>query len=107
LNEIYHHSRSFVERIQQCIQRYRARRKLDSERSNIFSKYLTLGGVETGVKAFSAGLDNETMEESNAQEIAAIQATDFVRSGGNIRFYDVKASENWVVDFEGATRGFL
>ena len=42
LNDLYHHSRSFIERIQQCIQRYRARRSLDSERAHYFSVYIHL-----------------------------------------------------------------
>lgn len=106
-NDIYHHSRSFIERIQQCIQRYRARRKLNSERANIFSKYLVLGGVDASGKAFNGGLDKETLENSTAAEIADIQATDHIRSHGPIKFYNAVDPVNWVVDFEGVVKGFL
>lgn len=105
--DIYHPSRSFVERIQQCIQRYRARRRLNSERANIFSKYLVLGGIDAGVKAFNGGLDKETLENSTAAEIADIQATDHIRSNGPIKFYNAGNPVNWVVDFEGVAKGFL
>lgn len=95
--------------MQQCIQRYRARRKLDSHRSNIFSKYLVLGGVDAGVKAFSGGgLDKDTLENCNAAEIAEIQATDHIRSGnGPIKFYDAGNPVHWVIDFESVVKGFL
>jgi hypothetical protein len=68
-----------------------------------------LGGVESSTnKQFTGGLDKETLESSTAQEIVAIQATDFIRSGGkNSKYFDPSEPENWVVDFEGVTKGFL
>ncbi|RKF78326.1 putative argonaute sirna chaperone arc complex subunit arb1 [Golovinomyces cichoracearum] len=93
-------------RMQSCIQRYRACRKLEQVRSNVFTKYLALGGIETGIKQFTGGLDKETLENSTAKEIADIQATDFIRTHPHSsRFYD--GSENWVIDFEGVAKGFL
>ncbi|TVY62330.1 Argonaute-binding protein [Lachnellula suecica] len=96
-------------RIQTCVQRYRARRKLDSIRANIFSKYLILGGIEATVKAFTGGaLDKETLESSTAEEIAAVQATDFIRTGTkNAKYYDPSDADKWVVDFEGVAKGFF
>ena len=71
-------------RMQTCIQRYRAKRKLDEVRANVFTKYLMLGGVDaTSTKQFTGGLDKDTLENSTAQEIAAIQASDFIRTGSN------------------------
>jgi hypothetical protein len=90
-----------------CIQRYRACRKFDSLRSNIFTKYLVLGGVDSGVKAFSGGIDEGTLETSTAAEIAEIRASDYIRSGGgSIKFYNAE-DPNWVIDFEGVAKGFL
>jgi hypothetical protein len=66
-----------------------------------------LGGVDAGVKAFSGGLDKETLENSTAAEIANIQATDHIRSHGPIKFYDAGDPVNWVIDFEGVVKGFL
>ncbi|POS82524.1 hypothetical protein EPUL_005140, partial [Erysiphe pulchra] len=104
--DLYDQSREFKERMQCCIQRFRARRKLDPIRANIFSKYLALGGVETGVKQFNGGLDKELIENSTASEITAFQATDFIRTyPHNSRFYD--GSDKWVVDFEGVAKGFF
>ncbi|TVY23681.1 Argonaute-binding protein [Lachnellula hyalina] len=108
-SDLYHPDRDFHQRIETCIQRYRARRKLDSVRSNIFSKYLIIGGIEATGKSFTGGaLDKETLETSTAEEIAAVQATDFVRSGvKNTKYYDPNEAENWVVDFEGIAKGFF
>ena len=74
--------RPLHERIQTCIQRYRQRRNLDSHRANILTKYFILGGIESSTtKQFTGGLDQKTLEEATATEIAAIQATDHIRSG--------------------------
>lgn len=108
--DIYHHSRSFIERIEQCIQHYRKRRNMDSTKANIFDKYLALGGVESGVKAFGGGaLDKETLEEHNAAEIGDLQATDLVGKGlgHNRKFYHPANAEHWTVDFESVVKGFL
>ncbi|ATZ55805.1 hypothetical protein BCIN_12g03630 [Botrytis cinerea B05.10] len=104
--DIYHKGRTFAARIETCIQRYRARRKFDSTRANILTKYFALGGIESGAKTFNGGLDQETLDNSTAAEIAAIQATDFVRAS-NAKYYDPSDTENWVVDWEGVAKGFL
>jgi hypothetical protein len=65
-----------------------------------------LGGVDYSLKAFTGGLDQDTLDNSTTAEIAALQATDYVHTGTqNAKFYD--GSENWVVDFEGVAKGFL
>jgi len=96
-------------RMQTCIQRYRKKRNLDSVRSNILTKYFMLGGIEASTtKSFTGGLDKETLENATAQEIAAIQATDFIREGSKTgKYYDPSHPEDWVVDFEGVAKGFL
>lgn len=95
--------------MQSCIQRYRKKRNLDSVRANILTKYFMLGGVESSsTKAFTGGLDEETLADATAAEIAAIQATDHIRSGvKNAKYYDPASPEHWVVDFEGVAKGFL
>jgi hypothetical protein len=68
-----------------------------------------LGGVEAATsKSFTGGLDKETVENSTAEEIAATQATDFIRAGGqHSKYYDPLKPDGWVVDFEGVVKGFL
>jgi hypothetical protein len=106
---VFQSTNTLNRRIQTCIQRYRARRKLDSTRANILNKYLILGGVEATTKAFTGGaLDKATLESATAEEIAAVQATDFIRAGSkNAKYYDPAEADKWVVDFEGVAKGFL
>lgn len=68
-----------------------------------------LGGVESSsTKQFTGGLDEETLENSTVDEIAAIQATDHIRTGAkNAKYYDPTDADKWVVDFEGVAKGFL
>ncbi|KAK6583808.1 hypothetical protein PZA11_003538 [Diplocarpon coronariae] len=104
--DLYDENRPFEDRIESCIQRYRARRKLDGFRSNVLTKYFMLGGVEATNKAFTGGLDKETVENSTAAEIAAITASDFVRTGTtSAKYYD--GSADWVIDFEGVAKGYF
>lgn len=79
---------------------------MDSVRSNILTKYFSLGGIESGGKTFNGGLDKDTLDNSTAAEIAAIRATDFIRTG-NSKYYDPENDEDWVVDWEGVAKGFL
>ncbi|OBT47146.1 hypothetical protein VE00_03103 [Pseudogymnoascus sp. WSF 3629] len=109
VEQLYHFARPFAERIETCIQRYRARRKLDEERANIFNKYLSFGGIDTTIKAFTGGVDNEALEDFDGPTIADINATDVMFGGDEAgsKFYDPCAPQNWVVDFEGITKAFL
>ncbi|KAI1003847.1 hypothetical protein K3495_g4363 [Podosphaera aphanis] len=104
--ELYNKSHAFKDRIETCIQRFRARRKLDQVRANVFTKYLALGGINTGPKQFTGGLDKETIENSTTDEVIAFQATDYIHTGQeNPKFFD--GSDKWVVDFEGVVKGFF
>lgn len=99
---MYDISLPFARRIERAIQRFLARRNLDSTRKNLFTKYLIHGGIVAGQNMFSGGLDTETLETSNAAEIAELRATAFVGSDKN----DIGKSDH-VVDFEGCLGSFL
>ncbi|CAD6576268.1 MAG: hypothetical protein ASARMPREDX12_007814 [Alectoria sarmentosa] len=99
---IYDVSLPFAQRIEKAIQRFLARRNLDSTRKNLFTKYLIHGGIEAGPKMFTGGLDTETLETRNAAEIAELRATTFVDSNKN----DIGMSDH-VVDFEGCLGSFM
>ena len=85
-----------------CIQRYRAKRKWDILRQQIFTSYLSLGGVASGQKQFSGGLDEKKMGDMDAEQIAMMAATDYI---------DLEkvpdGSSSWEVDFVYVVRGFL
>ena len=93
---------NYIRRIETAIQRYVAKRNLDSDRKNLFDKYLTYGGIAGGPKMFSGGLDADTLADSNAAEVANLTATHAVAFDQS----DPR-SEMYVVDFEGCLRGFL
>ena len=90
-------------RIETCIQRYRARRKMNSEISDYFDHYLILGGVSTGKKMFSGGIDHGKDCELDSEQIAILRATDYVDTDKDDTGYDA----SWVVDWEGIAKGFL
>ncbi|KAI9848025.1 MAG: hypothetical protein M1837_001127 [Sclerophora amabilis] len=102
--DLYHPCRSFTERMEFCIQRYRSRRKFDSERKDMFDKYLSLGGIESGPKAFSGGMDQRDLDDKDAGEIARLAATDYI--GGDKVTAGADGSD-WVVDFEGIVKCFF
>lgn len=105
--ELYNSSRPFEDRIEECIQRYRASRRWDNEHTTMFNKYMWLGGIDTSQRQFTGfASDRDALEEADADEIRKMTATDFVGGSGK-RFYDPLEEEYWVVDFEGITKAFL
>ncbi|KAI1267113.1 Argonaute siRNA chaperone complex subunit Arb1-domain-containing protein [Xylariaceae sp. FL1019] len=106
-SELYHPNKPFSARIIQCIQRFRARRRLDSDRSNLFNKYLFLGGVDTSQRQFGGvAQDKDTLEEADSEMIRTLTAIDSI-GGGDLRYYPGPESEDWEVDFEAVVKGFL
>ncbi|KAI5921299.1 Argonaute siRNA chaperone complex subunit Arb1-domain-containing protein [Camillea tinctor] len=94
-------------RIEECIQRYRSRRRLDSERSNMFSKYLFLGGIDSSPRQFTGmAEDIDSLADADTAEVRRMTAVDFVGGAGS-RFYDPSNAEDWEVDFEAVVKGFL
>lgn len=103
-----------------CIQRYRAKRRWDPLRVKIFDRYLVLGGVRAGQKAYGGGLSLEARgeeEEPDADDIAGQVATDFIEhyptSLRHTNNWDGKPGvfddddEEWWVDFELVVKAFL
>ncbi|KAI1081586.1 hypothetical protein F5B20DRAFT_534533 [Whalleya microplaca] len=106
-NEIYSPDRSFPERIEECIQRFRAGRRLDSERTSLFNKYLFMGGVDSSQRQFTGiSKHRRDLEGADANDIRKMTAIDSV-GGAGVRFYDPSRSDDWEVDFTGIVKGFL
>ena len=103
-NDTYHPSRPVAVRIEFAIQRYRARRKFDSTRENIFNKYLTLGGIDTSPKMFSGGIDAKNLADHDARAIADMAAIDAVSRD---KIDAGQPGAHWTVDFEGIAKCFL
>ena len=89
-------------RIETAIQRYVAKRNLNSDRKDLLDKYLTFGGIEGGPKMFSGGLDADTLENSNAAGIATLTAKHSLA-------FDTSdpGNQTYVVDFEECLKAFL
>ncbi|KAI0597489.1 Argonaute siRNA chaperone complex subunit Arb1-domain-containing protein [Biscogniauxia sp. FL1348] len=105
--DLYSPMRPFSDRIEECIQRYRSRRRLDSERCIMFNKYLFLGGIDSSPRQFTGmAEDVDSLADADAAEVRRMTAIDFVGGAGN-RFYDPANAEDWEVDFEAIVKGFL
>ncbi|KAK7750802.1 hypothetical protein SLS62_007201 [Diatrype stigma] len=95
----YHH------RIEECIQRYRARRRFDQERTLMFNKYLFMGGIDSQPRQFT-GMDSHAFGDADKDEIRTMTAVDFIGGAGS-RFFELGDEDNWEIDFEGVVKGFL
>ncbi|KAK4199206.1 Argonaute complex, subunit Arb1 [Triangularia verruculosa] len=108
---IYSPERPFVERIEEAIQRYRARRRLDSVRNQVFSQYLMLGGIDATARQFQSAdkLPDDLLRESTKGQLRDMISDDVIQrgGGGGGRFYDPGAPEHWDVDFTGVVAGFM
>ncbi|KAF8464155.1 Argonaute siRNA chaperone complex subunit Arb1-domain-containing protein [Kalaharituber pfeilii] len=121
LGKLYSTTIPFAERIEKCIQRYRAKRRWDPLRLQLFNSYLVLGGIRAGQKSFGGGImiegRGEDGEDADAADIAQQTATDFVDlvpiSQRNANDWtgtpDVFGDEDeeWWVDFEYVVKAFL
>ncbi|PFH63168.1 hypothetical protein XA68_17277 [Ophiocordyceps unilateralis] len=106
-NEIYASDIPFETRIQSCIQRFRARRRLQTDRSLYFNEYLFLGGIDTNPNVFG-GQHHSDLRHLTPAERRDITATDTVHSESTTseRFYRA-GDDNWSVDFTGVLAGFF
>ncbi|KAK0637066.1 Argonaute complex, subunit Arb1 [Bombardia bombarda] len=110
---LYPPERPFVDRIEECIQRFRARRRMDSTRNNIFTRYLLLGGIDSTVRQFQStrNLDAEDFEGTTKDVARDMVSDDVIQRGpdanNDARFYNPSSPEHWDVDFAGVVAGFL
>ncbi|KAJ8120410.1 hypothetical protein ONZ43_g2874 [Nemania bipapillata] len=104
---LYEPSRPFSDRIEECIQRFRVRRRLDTQRTTMFNKYLFLGGIDSSQRQFTGmANDKDAMAEADTEQIRTMTAVDYVGGNGS-RFYDRNNPDDWEVDFEAVAKGFL
>ncbi|KAL9012766.1 MAG: hypothetical protein Q9173_002491 [Seirophora scorigena] len=88
-------------RIECAIQRFCARRNIDSAKKDVFDKYLALGGISAGPKQFAGGLGATDLSDMTAAEITLTKATHFVTADkwGGDGAYEV--------DFAACAKAFL
>lgn len=86
---------------------------MTSERLNVFSKYLALGGVDTTQRQFTGTAKHvKHMKESglyDADDIRMMTTNDVLSRGcdGTGRFFNPYYPEHWDVDFAGVVAGYL
>ncbi|RYO86449.1 hypothetical protein DL766_003098 [Monosporascus sp. MC13-8B] len=98
---------TYSHRMEECIQRYRARRRMDQEQTQMFNKYLFMGGIDSQPRQFTGmAMDTEALAEADKDQIRTMTAVDFIGGAGS-RFYEFGEDEHWEVDFEGVVKGFL
>ncbi|ROW04456.1 hypothetical protein VMCG_04956 [Cytospora schulzeri] len=111
--KLYDPNRPFPERIEECIQRYTMRRRMTSDRLNVFSKYLALGGIDTSQRQFTGTAKHvKDMEESgtyDADDIRMMTSNEILDRGceGTGKFFNPYYPEHWDVDFAGVVAGYL
>lgn len=106
---LYAPDRPFHDRIEECIQRFRARRRLNNNKSTFFTSYLLLGGIDSTPRQFQGSRSLETEETTPRDHIEAMKANDVILRGmsTDARFYNPNEPENWEVDWTGVVSGFL
>lgn len=83
-------------RIEDALLRYQKNRRLESDRRDVFLKYLAYGGVNVGQRMFG-GLDGRDLQQLDSEQI--LQARAMTSVG--------KDKSNLAVDFDAVVRGFL
>ncbi|KAL2020462.1 hypothetical protein VTK56DRAFT_8428 [Thermocarpiscus australiensis] len=112
-NIIYPSHRPFVDRIEECIQRFRARRRMDPLRNHVFSSYLALGGVDASARLFQStgNIGDDILEDATKADVREMTANDVIQRGGDgnrsSRYYNPNYPEHWDVSFTGVVSGFL
>lgn len=93
--------------MQNCIQRFRSRRRLQGDRTLFFNEYLFLGGIDTSPGAFT-GLGRQDLRDLTPAERREATATDVIygTTAAGARFYNGD-DELWTIDFQGVAAGFF
>lgn len=96
---LYDPDKSFVERIEIAIQRFKQKRRMHEQYAIVFNKLMRFGGVESGPRMYQ-GLSQHEKSQMDAEELARAMATHTVPM-------DRADTMNWVVDFANVGKAFL
>lgn len=89
------------------------RRRMTSDRLNVFSKYLALGGIDTSQRQFTGTAKHvKDMKEGgtyDAEDIRLMTSNDVLDRGckATSKFFNPYYPEHWDVDFAGVVAGYL
>ncbi|KAF2993260.1 hypothetical protein E8E13_001101 [Curvularia kusanoi] len=96
---MYDEDKSFVERIEIAIQRFKQGRRMHEKYSKVFNKFMRFGGVDSEPRMYQ-GVSKSELKDMSAEEIALVLATHKVPS-------DRADEKQWSVDFYGVGAAFL
>uniref|UniRef100_L7ITA2 Argonaute siRNA chaperone complex subunit Arb1 n=1 Tax=Pyricularia oryzae (strain P131) TaxID=1143193 RepID=L7ITA2_PYRO1 len=109
VEEFEEEKRIYDPRIEECIQRYRGRRRLDSTRDLMFSRYLNMGGIDTSQRQFTGanGISKEDLAGLSKAEKRMAAANDVINRRGDDPRWFTPGDEGWTVDFAGVVAAYL
>lgn len=94
-------------RIEECLNRFRARRRLQDDLIRYFDEYLFLGGIDASQRAFQ-GVDPEEYAAASAEEKQQLSNVYGIHgSGDNPKYYSPSKPEHWSVNFSAVVAGYL
>ncbi|KAF2645421.1 hypothetical protein P280DRAFT_513328 [Massarina eburnea CBS 473.64] len=96
---MYDPDKSFLERIEIAIQRFKQKRRMHEIYANVFNKWMKFGGVECSQRMFG-GLSKHDIAAMDKEEIAVATATHNVP-------WDRGDEKQWVTDFVGVGEAFM
>ncbi|CBX93971.1 hypothetical protein LEMA_P036450.1 [Plenodomus lingam JN3] len=96
---MYDPEKSFIERIEIAIQRFKQKRRMHEMYAHVFNKLMRFSGVESGPR-MNQGLSRQEMASMDAEEVAKALAIHNVP-------WSRADTKQWVVDFYGVAKAFL
>lgn len=96
-----------ISRIEECLNRFRSRRRLQGELIRYFNEYLFLGGIDASQRSFQ-GVDPKEYAAASAEEKQQLaNAYGVLGTGENPKFYSPTTGEHWSIDFSAVVAGYL
>ena len=105
--EVYSSDVPFVQRIEECLHRYRNKRRIQTKNAQYFSEFLFLGGIDCQPRQFQGGVESEGTIASEFKAATGLETVH--HGGGGSAYYNntLKDAGHWDVDFTGVLAGYL
>ncbi|KAH1278392.1 hypothetical protein KXV95_005573 [Aspergillus fumigatus] len=94
--EIYDVSRPIIHRMEDAILRFQKKRRIESDRRDVFLKYLQYGGVDISAKMFT-GTDQRNLKEMDSEGVLLARAQTSI----------AQEQLNLQIDFNAVVKGYL
>ncbi|KAL4951121.1 Argonaute complex, subunit Arb1 [Aspergillus filifer] len=94
--DLYHVSLPIVHRLEAAILRFSKNRRIETDRLEVFHKYLAYGGIDVGPKMF-AGTDDRGLKEMDNEQILLARGNTAISEN----------TSHLTIDFEVVVKGFL